>query len=399
MITLCFLLHGLFHSGQGVSAVESEEFNGVITSMAGKGTVGLWDNEGNLLYGHNLDKKAIPASILKILTAATFLYCHSDSFRFQTDFFLDTQGNLYVKGSGDPFLVSEEADMVSAKLTTFLPKQIKNLYLDDSFFSPSLQIPGVGSSTNPYDAVNSALSVNFNTIHVTVDKNGTVSSAEPQTPLTPFAIKKALEYGKTGTFRLPLRKREDALIYFGELLQAFLRKHECVSTGKVEIKKVPAELHPFYTHCSSKSIGDVISSMFEFSNNVIANQLFLCSGATLYGPPATVTKGRAATKKFIESKLKIDAPFISEGSGISRQTLVTASFFHHLLEYFQTYHFLLQFKNDIWSKTGTLRDVETLAGYYQSSNKTDRLNHFVIMLPGRNNQREKIIMKLKENFP
>ena len=59
-------------------------------------------------------------------------------------------------------------------------------FLDDTYFTQPLTIPGISSSSNPYDAPNGALCANFNTVFFKHSRDG-YASAEPQTPLLPMA--------------------------------------------------------------------------------------------------------------------------------------------------------------------------------------------------------------------
>ena len=63
--------------------------------------------DGRVLLAANADRQLVPASILKVLTALSALHYLGPDFRFQTDFYLDGDDNLIVRGSGDPLLVSE----------------------------------------------------------------------------------------------------------------------------------------------------------------------------------------------------------------------------------------------------------------------------------------------------
>ena len=62
---------------------------------------------------HNADRPMVPASTLKLVTALAAIDHWGLAHRFHTDFYLDG-GWLWVKGGGDPFLVSEELDLISS---------------------------------------------------------------------------------------------------------------------------------------------------------------------------------------------------------------------------------------------------------------------------------------------
>ena len=144
------------------------------------------DPEGRVIFSKNVQKKLAPASILKIFTALVAFHFLGEDHRFNTDFYLDRDSNLKVKGYGDPLLLSEILDEISEILITKFVS-IRDIVLDDTYFQHPIVIPGITSSFEPYDEPNGALCVNFNTVNFK-RKNNIYVSAEPQTPLLPFVL-------------------------------------------------------------------------------------------------------------------------------------------------------------------------------------------------------------------
>jgi D-alanyl-D-alanine carboxypeptidase len=64
--------------------------------------------DGQILAAHKLHEMFIPASIVKIATSLATLQILGPQYRFETYLFMDAKKNLYIKGFGDPFLISEE---------------------------------------------------------------------------------------------------------------------------------------------------------------------------------------------------------------------------------------------------------------------------------------------------
>ena len=143
--------------------------------------------EGRILAAHNPDRRLVPASTLKVVTALTARHFLGADFRFRTDFFLDPEGRLLVRGYGDPLLVSEVLADIARALSERVNAPITAILLDDRYFSQPLVIPGVSTSSNPYDAPNGALNVNFNSVNFKT-RQGRIVSAEPQTPLLPMVM-------------------------------------------------------------------------------------------------------------------------------------------------------------------------------------------------------------------
>ena len=140
---------------------------------------------------HNSEKLYTPASILKIATALSAFETLGPEYRFKTSFYLDGKGGFYIKGFGDPFLTSEEISLIWQKLSKHNLKPIKKIYIDTSFFHlDSATADGANGSSNPYDALNFPVSVNFNTLPIQVSKSN-ISSLEEQTPFIPLMKKYA----------------------------------------------------------------------------------------------------------------------------------------------------------------------------------------------------------------
>src|SRR5262249_56513100 len=99
---------------------------------------------------------------------------------------------------------------------------ISGIVLDASYYPANLRIPGIEDSKESYDALNSALAVNFNTINAVRDGNS-VRSAEKQTPITPLAISQFRARGPKGAGRISLSQDPTvSLKYAGELIAAFI---------------------------------------------------------------------------------------------------------------------------------------------------------------------------------
>ena len=108
----------------------------------------------------------VPASVTKIVTSWLALEVLGADYRFETRFYLDAKRVLYVKGGGDPYLISEElAPLASALVAKIGKAPITGLVVDASYYPSNLRIPGIEDDDTAYDALNSALGVNFNTIY------------------------------------------------------------------------------------------------------------------------------------------------------------------------------------------------------------------------------------------
>jgi len=371
-----------------------------IRALAGDGAVEVADTQGGALYSLNPHKPVVPASILKIVTADAALHHLGSGYRFTTVFRLSPEKDLYVVGKGDPHLVSEELARVAQKLKSKGLHRIRHIFLDNTYFQRGLLLHGANRSLNPYDAYNGALCVNFNTILVRIEPDGQIHSAEPQTPLTDFGRKAALRTGLKGTVRINLAESpEQCLLYAGELLKNFLKKASVHVEGRVQRATLNPEAFPLiYEHHSSWSLSELIEKMFKYSNNFIANQIFLTLGAEKYTPPATVEKSKRVMDEFLEG-LKLKDLHMEEGSGISRRNRLTASQMIRVLMHFEPNRELLPHQDHAWFKTGTLSDVKSMAGYLTRGHHPPLL--FVIILNGKRldyRARDRILSLIRDNL-
>ena len=333
--------------------------------------------DGEILYKKHETKKHIPASTLKVLTALTAIKRLGASYRFTTEFYMDADHNLKIKGFGDPLLVSEAWQEIADALAK-KTKDFNDLILDDTYFSPQIVIPGSNHSTNPYDAPVGALCANFNTVFFNRDHRGRIVSAEPQTPLIPFARKKIQKLGlKKGRYTFSHDQKEIAL-YAGNLLLYFLKERGVTCQGKVCLSAVQPGDRLIYTYQSRFTLEDILRKMMAFSSNFIANQTFIALGAKVYGPPGTLAKGVKVVSEFAKNDLHLQHIEIAEGSGISRKNRVSVLDMLAILEAFKPHRHLLKRTGNTLYKTGTLRGISTRVGYIDGPSGSPY--YFVIFL-------------------
>ncbi len=349
-----------------------------VAALAPSGLVLVLDAEGKELIAQNADKPFAPASVTKIVTAWLAMEVLGGNYRFETKFYLDKDRVLYVRGGGDPFLVSEELAKLATELVAAIGKEpITGIVLDASYYPSDLRVPGIENTGEAYDALNSALAVNFNTINA-VRKGNRVSSAEPQTPITPLAISQFLARGPKGRGRISLAQDpEVSLKYAGELIAAFIKKAGGSVKGKISIGSVPKDLKPVFVYRQSRTLAEILRQLLIASNNYIANQVFLEIGGTLGGSVSLEKSLKVANGMLAVNGLAKDI-HLEEGSGISRDNRFTARGLAHVLDLFAPYADLLHGHDGGLNKTGTMSGISTLAGY--ADTKSHGRVRFVIAL-------------------
>jgi len=351
-----------------------------VAALAPSALVLVVDEKGNALIAQNADAPFVPASVTKIVTAWLAMEVLGGDYRFETKFYLDKDRMLYVRGGGDPFLISEELAPLAQELVAAIGKEpITGIVLDASYYPSDLRIPGIEDTSESYDALNSALAVNFNTI-AAVRKGNSVVSAEKQTPITPLAISEFRARGPKGSGRISLSKNPAvSLKYAGELISAFIEQAGGSVKGKITTGTVPAGLEPVYVH-KSRTLSQILVQLLIASNNYIANQVFLEIGGTL-GGSVSLEKSLKVANEMLAANGLADAIHLEEGSGISRNNHFTARGLAKVLELFAPHAKLLHGHDGGMNKTGTMSGVSTLAGY------TDTKSHgharFVIAMKGK----------------
>jgi D-alanyl-D-alanine carboxypeptidase/D-alanyl-D-alanine-endopeptidase (penicillin-binding protein 4) len=339
-----------------------------VAALAPSALVLVMDEKGNELVAQNADKPFVPASVAKIVTAWLAMEVLGGDYRFETRFYLDGNRVLYIRGGGDPFLISEELALLASELVAAIGKEpLRGIVLDASYYPSDIRIPGIEDTAEAYDALNSALAVNFNTINA-VRKGKTVQSGEKQTPITPLAISQFLARGPKGRGRISLAQDPAvSLKYAGELVAAFVERAGGSVKGKISTGAVPEGLVPVYVHRQSRPLSKILAELLIGSNNYIANQVFLELGGHRLGGPVGIEKSLRIANEMLAKHGLAESIHLEEGSGISRGNHFTARGLAQLLHLFEPHATLLRRGDRSRFKTGTFSGVRTLAGYADTS--------------------------------
>ncbi|HFE46059.1 MAG TPA: D-alanyl-D-alanine carboxypeptidase/D-alanyl-D-alanine-endopeptidase [Nannocystis exedens] len=141
------------------------------------GVVVIDTANGEVLYSRNPDTPVNPASNIKLLTTAAALSILGPEHRYVTRLFVrrdalrgDTiHGDLYLKGGGDPWLVTGDLYELAGDLHALGVRRITGGIIIDSSAFDRDELPPVYDQKDEfasYRAMSSAASVNFNTFVV-----------------------------------------------------------------------------------------------------------------------------------------------------------------------------------------------------------------------------------------
>lgn len=372
-------LPGSLWAGAGQSLETLVENGGLIVTR-----------DGAIIYEHNADSQFMPASVQKIGTALAAIQILGKEHRFRTRFYLNNDRDLYIQGFGDPLLVSEEVARIVTALRSRGLSSIRNIVVDDSGCRLENGTDGATNTLNPYDAQNSCLAVNFNTINLIKGADDSVRSGEEQTPTLPL-MRELAQGLPAGNHRINATATgNQSLRYVGELFVAMFKKQGVTVRGEIIPGPVPEALKPLYEHASSKTLEEVLTGLLKYSNNFIANQLFLAMGAKEYGWPATWDKGQRAMTGLYRNKLGLSEKdiVVREGSGLSRHNRMTPRGMLAILEAFKPHAGLLPFENNCLRKSGTMTGVYGYGGYFAGARGLDS---FVLLLNQPKNTRDQVL--------
>ena len=353
--------------------------------------------DGSVILAAKETAKRIPASTLKLFTSLVALHYLGPSYRFSTDFFLDKNQNLKIRGYGDPLLISEIIDDISQKLNRTL-SGINDIVLDDTYFSQPILIPGRSISQQPYDSPNGALCVNFNTVKFKKNSAGRYVSAEPQTPLLPFVRSKIRASGINAGRIVLSHQHGENVLYAGHLFIHFLNQQGIQCRGSVRTGNITPETDQLILRYASPfTLEDIILKLLRHSNNYMANQLLIASGTRIHGPPGNLQKGVQAALAYASDVLEIKELHLSEGSGISRQNRISARDMIQVLAAFEPNRHLMMHTGREYFKTGSLNGIRTRAGYIERAE--GGRYRFAVMMNTPGKSAERVVRLLLNRLP
>jgi len=341
-----------------------------------------------ILFEWQADKALIPASITKIVSAQLAIDKWGLQHRFHTDFYQSGK-TLWVKGYGDPFLISEEIDLLVGQLNQYLDDGINKIAIDASYFESNLQAPGRSKVSDPYNAPLSAVAANFNTAKLVKNKQK-ISSAEPQTPLTNTAkiVARNIQFSNKAE-RVNLLNADNAQQHFAEILRAKLNRPALAIQINASVPwSVPRKANLIYRHTNTRPLANILRGALEYSNNFIANQVFIKLAETNAAyqeqkqvAPLSFASAQSAANDALKKRFGWPENLIEDGAGLSRVNRLSARQIDQALKVFSPNKQLLKEykvganKTVVYAKTGTLQGVRTFAGYIE----LDEPVRFVLM--------------------
>jgi D-alanyl-D-alanine carboxypeptidase/D-alanyl-D-alanine-endopeptidase (penicillin-binding protein 4) len=326
------------------------------------------------LVSHRPGKPMNPASTMKLVTTFAALELLGSDYRWKTEAYADgplvgstLEGNLVLKGYGDPKITIEQFQALIATLrATGLASIRGDLVLDRSYFAPVVHDPAAFDTEplKPYNVGPDALLVNFKSVRFVFAPNaaGDATDVRAEPALDSVALRGAprLVAGDCGAWRSALgasfdNRADAAGASFGGrypascgerdwyvalldhphyVLAMFARYWKDAGgnfAGGVREGRAPPGAKPIAT-LQSPPLYDAVRDINKLSNNVMARQLFLTLATTAHAPPATTAHAAEAVRRWL-AKRKLGFPelVMENGSGLSRRERIAAQSMARLL--------------------------------------------------------------------
>jgi len=374
---------------------------------------------------HRADARMNPASVMKLITTYAGLSLLGPDFTWRNRVYIDgpvnngvLQGNLILRGSGDPKLVLERLQDLMGQIQAQGVREVRgDIVLDRSVFDIQPRAPGSfdAEALRPYNAAPDGLLVNFKSLIYTFTPDEAAGIARitaepplagwmvtPSVPLTAGACsdwRSALhaQFGSAsqvqfaGSYPRSCGEKKWPVAYAApeqfasRVIQALWLGSGGSLTGAVREGATPASAR-LLSEAHSLPLSDIVADINKFSNNVMAQQLFLSLST-----PGRFDASRARVLNWWRDTLPGQAePFLENGSGLSRDERSSAAALTRLLHVAAAGPHAQVFQNSLglagvdgtvarlrdrnanasaigqaWLKTGSLRDVAALAGYVQ----------------------------------
>jgi D-alanyl-D-alanine carboxypeptidase/D-alanyl-D-alanine-endopeptidase (penicillin-binding protein 4) len=368
-----------------------------------------------------------PASLTKLLVTTAALDRLGPAWTWATPVWLAgpvrdgvLEGSVFIKGSGDPKLVLERVWLLLRRVQHLGVREIRgDIVIDNSAFDVPDSPPGDfdGEPLRPYNVRPAALLFNFRSVAYTFvpDVAAGVArvTAEPllagtaidrSVPLAPgpcedwrTALKASFEPGRTrfagryasacGEQTWPVADPQPAS-FEKRMVEALWREMGGQLSGSVRDGSAPAGLPPTF-ELRSPALAEVVRDINKFSNNVMAQQLFLTLAAQANpSAPATEDSARATLARWLAERTGTLDPetVLDNGSGLSRTTRISAERLARVLVFAWDSPVMSELMSSLpvsgldgtlrrsratpgraHLKTGSLRDVAGVAGYVLSN--------------------------------
>ena len=394
--------------------------------------------QGAVWVSHRANEPMNPASTLKLVTTFAALDKLGPAHVWRTRVFTDgplregvLQGNLYLQGEGDPRLVSEKLWLLLRRVQALgIQRVAGDVVLDRSAYAVPDTDPGAfdGEPLKPYNATPDALLINYKSqvFSFVPDAAAGVARISMEPPLAGFSLPGSVPLSDgpctdwrgalKGDFADPLQPRfmgayplscgerswplahPQPQRFAERAVEGMWRALGGRLDGAVREGRTPPQA-PERLVAESPTLAEVVRDVNKFSNNVMAQHVYLALGqgfdATAVGrTPASFDASRQALEVWWPQRLGRDVPVpvVDNGAGLSREARITAQALARLLQVAWASPLMPDLMASLPSsgldgtlrrstmgqglahlKTGSLRDVYAYAGYVHGADGQRRV--------------------------
>lgn len=375
---------------------------------------------------HRAQVPVNPASVMKLVTTYAALEQLGPAYVWNTPVYVQgtvqdgsLRGNVYIQGQGDPKLVMERLWLLMRRLQAQgIQVIVGDIVLDRTAFDVPEHDPGRfdGEPLRPYNAAPDALLLNYKSSVMTFvpDVPAGLARIQYDPPLAAVQRQPTVALAAAGTdcgdWRGALRAdlADPAKVVFqgvypaacGErvwpvaaadprgfaarAVEGMWRELGGKLTGSVRDGKVPAGLKPAFV-ATSPALAEVVRDVNKYSNNVMAQHVFLTLALQKNGV-ATFDGAREALRHWWQARIgDAEMPQADNGAGLSRDARLTAQALARMLQVAWQSPVMpdlvaslpmsgvdgtlrrSQSRASAHLKTGSLRDVMAVAGYVHAA--------------------------------
>jgi serine-type D-Ala-D-Ala carboxypeptidase/endopeptidase (penicillin-binding protein 4) len=322
----------------------------------------------------NSDVARNPASTIKLVTTWTALDMLGPTHTWRTDVFAlgpvkngTLKGDLLIRGGGDPYFLLEDFWKLLGEVRAAGIQHIEgDLLLDDSLFEVDEHDPGEfdGDRFRLYNVLPAAMMVNFKAIKFMINphpdgKHMLVTTVPELSNLTITNRIKAVAgpcKGKAPQIVMDTASADDPdhVVFSGKMPRS-CRNYSLERTAMTANSYAFGVFKTLWGHWGgtidgghrhatltqktrplvtwrSRHLGEVIRPLNKWSNNLMTRMLLYSISEAQHPAPATRAKGSQALREHLKSRgLDVSQLLLDNGSGLSRDTRVTARFMTDLL--------------------------------------------------------------------
>ena len=326
---------------------------------------------GQPLVAHNAAPAMNPASVMKLLTTYAALDLLGPAWTWKTSAWIENvavdgrlEGNLYLKGSGDPRFAIEHLSGLLRQLRVRGIQQITgDVVLDRTVFNVPSSDPGAfdDKPMRPYNVGPDGLLINFRALRFSLQPDNGKPRVLMETPSEGLRVDNQLRAGEGAcgnnwkdliSVRLIPESNGNRLEFSGTysalcgekplnlsplpaeaqtsgLIRALWKELGGTIGGQVRSGNVALGSKLVAQH-ESPPLADAVRDINKFSNNVMARQVFLTLGNE--SAPATAERAKQRISEWLTLRgLRFNELVLDNGSGLSRTERISADSLNRLL--------------------------------------------------------------------